>query len=178
MKRFLSIAALLMLLAASAFVPVALADDDDDDGGGGGTTTVVAVEQVLQFCMPPDDQVCDPRHQVVFSGEADQVTFDVSPFHCSPVSVELFINGMSQGSSGFLTYVGDMGGLPSSFTWVVDFDAGDDIELQATGRTEGCNTGAVISWGGTLTFEDVAGGDDDDGDDDDGDDDDGDDDDD
>jgi hypothetical protein len=170
-RRVGRLAALLMLALLAGLVPTALADDDGDDDGGG--TPVVFTEPVSQVCMPPDDQVCDPRHQVAFSGEADRVTFDVSPAHCSSIKVELFVNGVSQDESPFFTFVGGPPG-PTSFTWVVDLDPGDDIELQATGRPGGCNAGTLISWGGTLTFVDEVGGDDDDnGDDDDGDDDDG-----
>ena len=178
-RRASSITALLVaLVAAVVMVPAAIADDDDDDdgGGGGGTEVLVFTQPVSQACTPDaTPQRCDPRFLVAFSGEADRVQFDVSPAHCSAISVELFVNGVSQGASPFLAFVGGPP-APSSFSWDVNLDAGDVVELQATGTPGGCNAGALISWGGTVTIYDQVGGGDDDGDDGDDDGDDGDDD--
>jgi hypothetical protein len=168
-RRGFSVSAVLaMLVAALVMVPAAVADDDDD--GGGGADVVVFAGPVVQTCnLDNTPQQCDPRFLVPFSGEADRVTFDVSPLHCSSVRVELFVNGVSQGSSPFF---GSFGAEPQSFTWNVDLDAGDVIELQATGTPGGCNAGTLFSWGGSVTIVDEAGDGDDDDDDDEGDDDD------
>ena len=75
-----------------------------------------------------------------------RVNFTARSTHCSDIQIDFFVDGELKERSDFLAAEMSTGdcdlGLAAAGTHT--------LELQATGRVGGCNSGALWSWGGTL----------------------------
>ena len=103
---------------------------------------------VLASCTS-SGQVCTPLFdQPVALATPALVTLEFTTLgtHCSDISVELFVDGVSVGTSGPLG--------PGASTGIVNaglLPAGVHlVSIEATGHFGGCNLGALSSWGGSL----------------------------
>lgn len=123
----------------------------------GGTSTSAAssaassaatVKDVVVNCTSAG-QVCSPSYTTstgFTTGQLLQLDFTASPRHCSDISVSFAVDGVVQYTSPFLA--------PGGATGVIDLGPVSSgmhtVAVQATGRTGGCNRGALSAWTGTL----------------------------
>ena len=74
------------------------------------------------------------------------VEYTASAGHCSDVRMHFLVDGVERALSGFLTP-----GQSTGFVNVGPVTPGAHVVgLQAEGRVGGCNTGALVGWGGTA----------------------------
>lgn len=74
------------------------------------------------------------------------VQYNASAGHCSDVRVRILVDGVERGMTAFLAP-----GQASGFVDVGPVSPGaHTLALQGEGRVGGCNTGALVGWGGTA----------------------------
>lgn len=75
-----------------------------------------------------------------------QVRYNASAGHCSDVRTHIFVDGVERGVTAFLSP-----GQSSAFVDVGPVAPGAHVvAVQGEGRVSGCNTGALVGWGGTV----------------------------
>jgi hypothetical protein len=111
--------------------------------------TPVSTRNIPVFveCARTADQVCEPAYTVAIkTGTRLQIGFTMAATHCSDVSVTFVLDGIAKHTSPFLA--------ASESTGTIDFgtvfDGTHELQVQATGRAGGCNSGRLGSWAGTL----------------------------
>jgi hypothetical protein len=96
-----------------------------------------------QLCEPPFEQTV----QVPSGGRVTSVMYTPPPGHCSPVRIHVLLDGTEIGVTGFVE--------PNESSELGLFS--DPIRkgsvvlgYKAEGKTEGCNSGQLSSWGGSI----------------------------
>ena len=106
---------------------------------------VVHCNGVGQFCEPPFIQDLSMYARFLL-----RVAYNASPGHCSPVRVKLFFQpGLSVSPWTDFLERGER-----SACYSLGWNAPGDytLEVYAEGKAEGCNSGRILSWGGSISI--------------------------
>jgi hypothetical protein len=121
------------------------------------TTIDTAAEIIIgpfkHRCNQPYSQMCSPTFNVTVEATSElKIQYFVHPDQCSSIRLHIFLDEVFVMMTDFLGYQGNPTlPLQTDLINLGPVSVGTHIiQLQAEGKTGGCNKGVIWGWGGTL----------------------------
>lgn len=122
---------------------------------------ISSTEYAVSVSCARGGQQCDREfHTEISTRDILRVKFDVAEGHCSPIKVSILVDGKQRSSSMWLAWpeyavsIQEPRVLSTDYINLQPVSWGRHIiSIRAEGYPIGCNTGDLVSWGGTLTVQ-------------------------